>query len=236
MSKIKKNSVLAIIAILLLAAGIGVICLPYIRQSFYQAEAKQAGQAFAARAARYTKEEMDEIYEQMLKYNRSLYEHGQDRLVDAFSYEEVAFSLTESGFEEDMAGYLMIPRMEIELPIYLGAGKENLSRGAAHLSQTSLPIGGDNTNAVIAAHRGMAGAEMFRHLDVLEPGDLIYITNYRETLVYQVTGTAVIRPDDIGRILIQPGRDMVTLITCHPYRYNYQRYIVYSERVDLEKG
>ena len=128
-------------------------------------------------------------------------------------------------------GYLSIPKLGIQLPVYLGASRENLRKGAVHLSQTSLPIGGINTNAVIAAHRGMASQEMFRHIERLEQGDLVLLSNFREELRYQVTEIEIIAPDEIQKVLIQPGRDLLTLVTCHPYPTTRQRYVVYCERV-----
>ena len=104
-----------------------------------------------------------------------------------------------------------------------------MAKGAAHLSQTSLPIGGDSTNCVLAAHRGYAKAEMFRYLDRLKYGDKIYFTNLWETRCYRVKEVKIILPDETDQILIQKGRDMITLITCNPYRHNYQRMVVYCE-------
>ena len=125
---------------------------------------------------------------------------------------------------------LSIPKMDLELPIYLGATTEHLAGGAAQLSQTSMPIGSENTNCVLAGHRGWYGALFFRHIELLEIGDEIMITNLWETLTYTVSEIKVIEPNEIDEILIQPGRDLVTLLTCHPYgsggRY---RYVVYCE-------
>ena len=102
----------------------------------------------------------------------------------------------------------------------------------AVLSETSIPIGGANTNAVIAGHRGWGGASYFRYITDLTLGDEVTITNLWETLRYRVVGTKVIEPHEIENILIQPGRDMVTLLTCHPYASGgKQRYLVYCERI-----
>lgn len=219
-----------VVAILLLLCGIAAISYPSISQTIYQTSAKAVNAAFTQRMQQNTTQQQDNLYERMVEYNRNLYESGQSGLVDAFSYEQVDFSLKEFGFEEEMIGYLNVPKMKIELPVYLGASKENLKRGATHLSQTSLPVGGVNTNAVIAAHRGMPSANMFRYIDKLEINDVIYLTNFRGKLTYRVTGITIIAPDDIEEVLIQPGKDIITLITCNPYGDNYERYVVYAER------
>ena len=173
-----------------------------------------------------------ELYEAMRQYNENIYANGQSGLTDAWAYQQPSFDLASYGIEDGVIGVINIPAMDIELPIYLGATYDNMAAGAVHLSQTSLPIGGDNTNCVIAAHRGWYGAPYFRYIDVLQPGDEIYITNLWETLTYKVSEIKVINPNDIDEILIQPGRELLTLLTCHPYASGGKyRYAVYCERV-----
>ena len=108
-----------------------------------------------------------------------------------------------------------------------------MAKGAAVLSQTSMPIGGESTNCVIAGHRGYRGSPYFRNIQRLQVGSAVYVTNPWETLEYTVTGFDIIQPSDLDAILIQPGKDMVTLLTCHPYasRGEY-RYVVYCQRAD----
>lgn len=176
-------------------------------------------------------DEKSRLYEEMQKYNQGIARNGQSGLVDAWAYEQSSIDLSEYGLYDAPVGVIRIPGMEVELPIYLGASKNNMSKGAAQLGQTSMPIGGTDTNCVLAAHRGYYGSPFFREIERLEIGDEVYIDNLWETLVYRVTGTAVILPDEIDKVLIQKGKDMVTLVTCHPYTKNYQRYVVYCERI-----
>ena len=116
------------------------------------------------------------------------------------------------------------------MPVYLGANAANMARGGALLGQTSMPLGGENTNTVIAAHRGYYGAEMLRNVQQIQIGDKITLTTPWDTLVYRVCELKIIQPDDINAVLIQPGRDLLTLTTCHPYTQNTQRYLVIAER------
>ena len=168
----------------------------------------------------------------MQAYNETIYTEGQSGLCDAWAYTQPSFDLAEYGIEDGVIGVLSIPKISLEMPIYLGATYENMAKGAAHLSQTSLPIGGENTNSVIAGHRGWQVAPFFLRLDELEIGDEITVMNLWGVLAYQVREIRIIEPSDIDAILIQPGHDMLTLITCHPYasggRY---RLVVYCERV-----
>ena len=177
-----------------------------------------------------------ELLEAMLEYNERIYAEGQSGLTDAWAYAEPSFDLTEYGLDSEVIGVLSIPSINLEMPIYLGATYDHMAKGAAHLSQTSLPIGGKNTNCVIAGHRGWQGAPFFLYLDKIVVGDEVTITNLWETLTYRVCDIRVIEPNDIDAVLIQPGRDMLTLITCHPYasvgRY---RLVVYCERTETEQ-
>lgn len=221
------------VALFLLIAGLMILCLPYICQILYKHQATTFITAYNERVVALVDDEgnhLDWLYKRMMAYNKELYGKRQNGLVDPFSYQQAPAFLMELDLDDEMIGYLSIPQMNIDLPIYLGANKENMCKGAALLTQTSLPIGGKNTNAVFAAHRGMSTAVMFRDIEKLEIGDEVLITNFWETLTYYVAEIAVIRPTDIGAILIQENRDLVTLITCHPYRHNYQRYVVYCER------
>ncbi|MCI6188627.1 MAG: class C sortase [Clostridium sp.] len=173
---------------------------------------------------------LNRLYSDMKAYNEKIYKDNQSDLKDPWSYQQSSFDLTQYGVEDNIIGYITVPHMEIELPIYLGANTDNMAKGAVHMSQTSLPIGGENTNCVIAAHRGYKGIPMFCDIEIMEIGDEVIIKNLWETLRYRVSEIKVINPTDSQEVLIQPGKDMVTLITCHPYTKHYKRYVVYCER------
>lgn len=121
--------------------------------------------------------------------------------------------------------------MKQKLSLYLGATMENMRKGAAIMGQTSLPLGQKDSNCVIAAHRGYQGIPYFRDIEQLKTGDRVIIKNPWDTLSYKVTKIKVIDPYDTDKILIKKGKDMITLLTCHPYRgHGRYRYIVYCMR------
>ena len=232
MVKKKRSIVSMLFAGIILIAGIMVILYPYYKQQVYIQEAKEAIRRFeySATPPNLDRSTLDKMREEMLEYNKRLFETKQAGLAGTEAYEQADFSVSEYGFEDGILGYLSIPAMGVELPVLIGATKENMNGGAVRLSQTSLPIGGENTNTVMAAHRGYATAAMFRDIEILSEGDSIFFTNFFETLEYKVVETRVIVPTDIDAVLIQEGRDLITLVTCHPFRFNYQRYLVYAER------
>ena len=174
-----------------------------------------------------------ELWEDMVAYNNIIYAQGQSGLSCEYDYQKPSFFLREYGLEDETFGVISIPAMDLEMPIFLGATDSHMAEGAAHLSQTSLPIGGENTNCVIAGHRGYSGASYFRYIEKLRLGDEIIITNLWETLTYKVVEIKIIHPYEVEQILIQDGRELLTLLTCHPYASGgKQRYLVFCERVE----
>ncbi|MBR7552566.1 class C sortase [Allobacillus sp. GCM10007491] len=130
----------------------------------------------------------------------------------------------------DTFATLEIPKLGLHIPILLGASDYALSQGIGQVEGSSLPVGGPNTHTVLAGHRGMGTKEMFRNLDELQPGDVFYIHTLDERLVYKVEGSAVILPHETDSLRVKEGKDLATLLTCHPYRSNTHRLVVYGVR------
>ena len=172
-----------------------------------------------------------ELWTDMTAYNETIYAEGQSGLSCAYDYQKPSFTLKDYGLEDEVFGVISIPAMDLNMPIFLGATEKHMADGAAHMSQTSLPIGGNNTNCVIAGHRGYGGASYFRYIEKLRIGDSVTITNLWETLEYRVVQIKIIYPNEVKEILIQENRDLLTLLTCHPYASGgKQRYLVICER------
>lgn len=172
-----------------------------------------------------------ELWADMVAYNESLYETAQVGLSSEDAYEAPSFVLADYGLDSEAIGVLSVPALDFEMPIYLGATDRHLEDGVAHLSQTSLPIGGENTNTVIAGHRGWYGADFLRYIEKLKIGDEVVITNLWEELTYTVCEIKVIEPYQVEAVFIQPQRELLTLLTCHPYATGgRQRYLVICER------
>lgn len=137
---------------------------------------------------------------------------------------------------DGVMGYLSIPKINIKLSIYHGTSDEVLQTGVGHLNGTKLPIGGENTHSVLAAHRGLPSARLFTDIDQLEKGDMFYIHVLDETLAYQVDQILDMVDKDDHETLekalqIEEGKDQVTLFTCTPYGVNSHRLLVRGTRV-----
>ncbi len=133
--------------------------------------------------------EYAELWDAMVAYNEALVTNAQAELSEDQFYTKHTFTLRNYGLDDEVFGVIRIPRIDVTMPIYLGATDDNLAFGAAHLSGTSLPIGGDNTCTVIAGHRGWNGAAYFRYVPDLVLGDTVSITNLWETMQYTVVDT-----------------------------------------------
>ena len=180
-------------------------------------------------------EPQDAFYQAAKAYNESLLRDGQETMSSRADVEQFALSALDYGAAENIIGTIQIPRMEIELGLYLGANAENMAKGAAIFGMTSLPLGRESENVAIAGHRGWQGTPMFREIQKLQMDDPIYLTTPWQTLVYRVCEIRIVSPEDSSWCKIQQGESLITLMTCHPYGQNYQRYIVFARLCQEEK-
>ena len=245
------RKIVILIMLLIFAAGLGIMLYPSLQGAITDHRIIQEAHEFLEKLETIpTKPEAEatepteptepigtepvlypELLNAMQSYNQQIWEEKQAGLCDPWSYEQPSFTLGDYGLEDEVFGVITIPRLQLEMPIYLGATYKHMADGAAHLSQTSLPIGGENTNCVIAGHRGWGGASYFRYITELEAGDEVIITNLWGELRYTVVETKIIDPNDVEEILIQQDRELLTLLTCHPYASGGKyRYVVYCER------
>lgn len=234
---------------LLLLLGLSVFCFPYAQGLLLKREMESTVQTFQEQketqpttsvvisdSTEASKQrQYPDLWADMTAYNDTIFAQGQSGLSCKLDYQQPSFRLADYGLKEEVFGVITIPAMELEMPIYLGATEQHMADGAAHLSQTSLPIGGATTNSVIAGHRGYGGASYFRYIDKLQIGDTVMVTNLWEQLTYRVAEIKIIYPYEVNEILIQPGRELMTLLSCHPYASGgKQRYLVICERVYQE--
>lgn len=221
-----KRNLINILGIILIGIGTFVFLSPVF--SAYQQQEKANQEIEAFEKGKKIPKEKDPLYQEAANYNQKIYKDGQSGLKDAWSYRTSPIRLKDG---KKRFGYIKIKKMKVKLPLYLGATLENMRKGAAIMGATSLPLGTKNSNCVIAAHRGYEGIPYFREIEKLKVGDRVIIKNPWEKLTYRVEEIKIIQPNDSDQIRIQKGKDMVTLLTCHPYRsHGKYRYVVYCIR------
>lgn len=134
---------------------------------------------------------------------------------------------------DGVMGTLVIPKIDVRMPIYHYADDEELQRGVGHVASTSLPVGGSSTHCVLTGHNGLPSVKIFDRLDELEVGDYFVVEVLGEELAYRVTGKQTVLPEETESLAVQEGRDLMTLVTCTPYGVNTHRLLVHAERCDL---
>lgn len=183
-------------------------------------------------------ETFDKEWADARAYNR---QHTVNVIADAFQNEDYIlthpYDTLLNPLGNEIMGYINIPKINVQLSIYHGVGKEALEKGCGHIEGTSLPIGGNGSHAVLSAHRGLPSALLFTDLDQLKEGDLFYLTILGEELTYEVDQINVVTPEDPevqNLIAIEEDNDLVTLITCTPYGVNTHRLLVRGHRKMIE--
>ena len=149
----------------------------------------------------------------------------------ALNAPEVGYEETLSLYEGGIMGYIRIPAIDIVLPIFHGVEGDVLEQGVGHMPGSSVPVGGVNTHAVLAAHSGLASQRMFTDLEKMQLGDMFFISVLGETLAYEVDDINIVEPDDASRLGLVENGDYITLLTCTPYAINTHRLLVRGRRV-----
>lgn len=132
---------------------------------------------------------------------------------------------------DGIMGYLEIPKIDATMAIYHTTDEDVLQKGAGHVYGSSLPVGGESTHAVLAAHRGLPGQSLFTDIDQLEEGDQFYIHVLDEIHAYEIDQIRTVLPENVDGLNVTPGEDYVTLVTCTPYGVNSHRLLVRGHRV-----
>lgn len=224
--KVKTRVLIGYLFILL---GIFMPLLAFTSMSYREIVANKRYAAF--------KEKEESLTDDLKKYNEDVTK-GDANIIDPFSNENYKGYYDIKGIDkEEVFAYLIIPKLDMKKPIYLDATYKHLDLGVAQVEGTSLPLGGKSTRSVIAGHRGWWGDLMFYNVDKLEAGDDIFIDGRSGILKYKVTGHEIIDPSDWEKVLPIEGRDMVTLLTCHPKRPpRPKRLLINAERVVEKKA
>lgn len=158
--------------------------------------------------------------------------YSQSALLEASVDYESQLNIAGNG----TMGYVEIPKINVNLPIYHGTGNDSLDRGIGHLLGSSLPVGGESTHSILTGHSGMATQKMFTDLEQLVIGDVFYLHILNETLAYQVIEINVVLPHYTSLLGITPGADYCTLVTCTPFGVNTHRLLVRGTRIPYEEA
>ncbi len=227
-----KNRKTTIILLIFFFIGLSVLLYPTISSFWNSKTQSEAIVDYESMLSQYTPEDYTEIFEEAENYNKELASLEYSTLeYDRIPGYDNILNISGTG----MIGYISIPKISQELPIYHGTSDNVLSVAVGHLEGSSFPVGGTDTHCVVSAHRGLPTAVLFTHLDRMEIGDTFSFTILDRTLTYEVDEIRIVEPNDSSLIQIVKGKDYCTLLTCTPYGINTQRLLVRGHQVDASQ-
>jgi len=243
--KKKSHRATNIILVLILLLGAGIAGYPAFSEYWNSMHQSRAIMGYAERVAELSNEEYDEVWKAALEYNRALSKDPNPWDMSDEEKDDYEKQLNVDGTGN--MGFISIPKINVDLPIFHGTSDAVLQTSIGHIDGTSLPAGSVHPNpeeysevefgshSVLSGHRGLPSAKLFSDLDAMEIGDVFYLTILDQTLTYQVDDITVIVPEDSSPLVIFPGKDYCTLMTCTPYGINTHRLLVRGVRVENDK-
>ena len=233
MKKKLKEKLSFLIFVIMIILGIAIILYPVISNHLSKINYQEIIDNYDFKVAKQKNSYNEQLVNEARKYNSSLTSLNitdvfQNQIGQSSSEYFSVLNVDNNG----MMGYISIPKIDIKIPIYHGTSSDILQKGVGNLEGSSIPIGGENTHAVLSAHRGLPSSRLFTDLDQLKVGDTFYIHILDEVLAYRVNQVLVVEPSDIDFLQIVKGKDYVTLVTCTPYAINTHRLLVRGERIE----
>ena len=227
----KKIYMLAISVMLLTA--VSIMAYPWISNYVNDKYQSTIRTEYAQELEALEESEIREARQAAIAYNESLLPIRYDREALQTAAEDYDSLLNLHG--SGLMGYVEIPKIDVNLPIYHGTSEEVLQKGVGHLLGSSLPIGGEGFHSVLTSHSGLAGKRLFSDLDQLQRGDVFYLHVLNETLAYQVIEINTVPPYETELLQAVPDEDLCTLVTCTPYGVNTHRLLVRGCRIPCDK-
>lgn len=233
MNKRRTRHLSTIILLIVFFVGLSVMLYPTVSDFINSRNQQTAILDYDKKLSSMEVNEKDVMLEKADEYNRRLLEVPDPlNSVEPVKGYNSVLDVTGTG----IMGYISIPKIKTELPIYHGTSDEVLNVAVGHVQGSSLPVGGLGTHAVISAHRGLPSAKLFSDLDMLEVGDTFMITVLDTVMKYSIDKVSVVYPNDLSGLKIDRDKDLVTLVTCTPYGINTHRLLVRGVRVEMDES
>lgn len=223
-----------VIPILIVIAGFLLLAYPFLSNYLFEKSAGSTVESYQKKTDMMDQKIKEKVLDEARGYNENLL-RSSIQLTDPFKTkkingETVFYNNILNVDRSEIMGYVKIPCISVDLPIYHGTSAEVLERGIGHLAASSFPIGGESTHAVLTGHTGLSSAKLFTDLTEMKKGDLFFIHVLDKKLAYRVDRITVVKPDDTRNLQIIDGEDHVTLLTCTPYGVNDHRLLVRGKR------
>ena len=226
----KKGTITTIIMSIALIVGLSLLLYPTFSDYWNKSVQSKAVASYIKDIENMDEEKYAEIWNSAVDYNDRLLSRPNKYKLTAELSERYNDELNVSG--TGMMGYIEIPKIDVQLPIYHTTDEKVLQVAIGHIDWTSLPTGGVNTHCVLSSHRGLPSAKLFTDLDKLAVGDTFMLWIMDDLLTYEVDQILIVEPDDSEALMVQEGKDLCTLVTCTPYGINSHRLLVRGHRID----
>ena len=226
----RKSRILSLLLILALLAGLSLLLYPTAADWWNSMHQSRAIASYVESVVELDETQYESVWQAAVEYNAGIPDEDTRFLPD--EEEKALYETLLNVGGDGIMGYVEIPGIDVELPIYHGTNEEILQTAVGHIEGSSLPVGGEGTHSVISGHRGLPSARLFTDLDQLEPGDTFMLHVLNETLTYEVDEINTVLPDDISHLGLEDGEDLCTLVTCTPYGVNSHRLLVRGHRVE----
>ena len=230
MKKFLKKHLVEIIICLMLLAGLGLVLYPTVSDWWNDLHQSRAIASYIEDVENVSDDDKLAMLEAAQIYNERLAKAGNNFLPDEAEEAEYLSLLDVSG--TGIMGYIQIPSIDVNLPIYHGTDEGVLQIGVGHITGSSLPVGGKGSHCLLSGHRGLPSARLFTDLDQMEEGNIFLLNVLGETYTYQVDQIRIVLPEELDELTIVDGKDYCTLITCTPYGVNTHRILVRGHRIE----
>lgn len=234
MKKFLKKHLVEMILSLILFAGLCLLLYPTVSNWWNSLHQSRAIATYVEEVETTSEEEKQAMLNAAYDYNDRLRQRASSFILSEEEMAEYEFNLNIGG--SGVMGFIQIPSIGVNLPIYHGTEEAVLQIGVGHITGSSLPVGGKGTHCLLSGHRGLPSAKLFTDLDQLKEGDTFIITVLDHVLTYQVDQIRIVLPEEVDQLSIVEGEDYCTLITCTPYGINTHRILVRGRRIENAEG
>ncbi len=225
MKKTKNNKLLLIALCVLILISVSLILYPIFASIYNEHHLSIVSSDYYE-----TIKKTDVMLIEKVRYTANKYNKGLlDGTINGLDVQSSGYN-DQLNFAGGIMGYIRIPSIDVNLPIYHGVSSHVMTIGAGHMSNTSLPVGGASTHCVISSHSGLASRRGFTDIVDLQVGDIFYVDVLNETHTYKINSIQTVLPYEIDTIKIRENEDLFSLVTCVPFGVNTHRLVVTGSR------
>ena len=234
----KKDKLINIFIALMILVGLSVMFYPVVSDMWNTYRNSLLISSHKKDVNDLSKKQTEQIWNEAVNYNKNHKENfiKEDVFTNLKKHTKSKYDSHLNISKNGVMGTIVIPKINVEIPIYHGTGEKELQTGVGHMEGTSLPVGGTSSHCVLSAHRGLPSAKLFTDLDKMKKGDLFFLHILDKTLAYKVEDIFTVKPNETDNLSLVEGKDYVTLLTCTPYAVNTHRLLVRGVRTAYKQN